>query len=239
MLAVVLLVLAAPPKPSIEGLDKPKKVVTTKLGRSELAAGHVTVRCTDLGPKVLVEIRDPGLIGARDAWLKTKTGDVMPPCDGNADDDVVHLSGLNGFGAVVGVRGELIFATSADQFGDREGLRVFHSVTGEQLLDVERSTQKPAVVRVDGPSVWLRYHEAIPATCDPLGQKAEACWEELKQNAQLPVDVKVKAPPCDAKFKASHMVTGKSLIAVPVELDLNAPHTKKFLAGEATCAVAP
>lgn len=235
----LLVFLAATPKPTIDGLDKPKKIVTTKLGKSELAAGEVTVRCTELGTKVLVEVMDPGLIGVRDAWLKKKSGDALPPCDGNADDDVIHLEGLSGFGAVEGVRGELIFATSADFFGDRAGLRVFHAQTGELLLDVERSVQKPATIRVDGPSTWLRYHEALPATCDPLGQKAEACWEELKQNAQIPVDVKVKAPPCDAKFKAAKVTTGKSLLAVPVEIDLHAPSSKKFLSGEATCAVAP
>lgn len=237
MLIPLLLVLAA--KPSLDGLDKPKKVVTAKLGKSELAAGEVTARCTDLGTKLLVEIHDPGLIGVRDAWLKKKNGDALPPCDGNADDDVIHLEGLNGFGAAEGTRGEFIFATSADHFGDRAGLRVFHVVTGELVLDVERSVQKPATLRVDGPSVWLRYHEALPATCDPLGQKAEACWEELKQNAQIPADLKLKAPPCDARFKAAKVATGRSLLAVPVEVDLLAPKSKKFLPGEATCDVAP
>lgn len=239
MSLALLLLLAAAPKPFIEGVEKPKKVITTKLGKSELSAGEVTARCIDLGKTVLVEVNDPGLIGARSAWLQKKGGETMPPCDGNANDDVIHVEGLGGFGQVEGVRGDFVFAASADHFGDREGLRVFHAVTGETVLDVERSVQKPAALRVDGPHLWLKFHEAIPATCDPLGEKAEDCWKELKAIAQVPEDVVLKPPPCAAKFKAAKAPIGKSLLAVPVEVDLNDPKLKRFLSGEATCDVAP
>lgn len=239
MHVALLLLLTAAPKLAVEGVEKPKKVLTAKLGKSELAAGEVTARCIDLGKTVLVEVNDPGLIGARSAWLQKKAGETMPPCDGNANDDVIHIEGLGGFGQVEGVRGDFVFAASADHFGDRAGLRVFHALTGETVLDVERSVQRPASLRVDGPHVWLRYHEAIPATCDPLGEKAADCWAELKASAQVPEDVVLKPPACDAKFKAAKAVTGKSLLAVPVEVDLNDPKTKRFLSGEATCDVAP
>jgi hypothetical protein len=240
MLLTALLLLAAAPRPAgVEGLDKPKKVVTANLGKSELAKGDVTARCMDLGATVLVEVNDPGLIGPRAAWLERKVGDAMPPCDGDADDDVIPLEGLSGFGTVAGVRGDLVFVTSADTFGDREGLRVFHATSGEQVLDVERSTQRPASLRVDGTHVFLRLHEAIPATCDPLGERAADCWRELKAAAGVPPDVSLKAPPCDARFKAARAAPGKTLLAIPVEIDLTDPKSKRFVSGEATCDVAP
>ena len=240
MMILSLLFLAAAPPP-IVGLDKPKKVQVGKLGKSERADGEVTVHCMDLGKLMLVEVRDPGLMGARDAWLKKKTGEVMPPCDGS-DVDVTRIEGLSGYGYIVGTRGEFIFETSADAFGDRMGLRVFSATSGAMLLDVERSLQKPATLTLEGASLWLRYNEAIPATCDPVGAEAETCWKQLRADAKIPEDVAIKAPPCGPAFKGKQVLPGAALIAVPVEVDLNAPvktRVKRFRAGEATCDVAP
>ena len=240
MMVLIPLLLAAAPPP-IVGLDKPKKVQVGKLGKSELAAGDVTVRCTDLGKVMLVEVQDPGLMGARDAWLKKKTGEAMPPCDGS-DVDVTRIEGLGGYGYVAGTRGDFVFGSSADAFGDRMGLRVFSATTGAMLLDVERSLQKPATLTLEGPSLWLRYNEAIPATCDPVGAEAETCWKQLRADAKIPEDVAIKAPPCGPAFKGKQLLPGAALIAVPVEVDLNAPlktRVKRFRAGEATCDVAP
>ena len=235
---LTLLLLAATPRPAVEGLDKPKKAQLGKLGKSELAAGDVTVRCVDVGKFMLVEIKDPGLKGARDAWLKKKNGDVLPPCDAN-ETDVLRVD-VGGYGYVDGTRGDFIFATSADGFGDRVGLRVFSATTGAMLLDVERSTQKPATFKVEGASLWLQYLEGIPATCDPAGELAAACWKELRESAKIPETLELKAPPCDAEFKGKKVFPGSSQIAVPVEVDLNSPaKTKRFRAGEATCSIAP
>lgn len=236
---LLLLLLAAGPRPAIEGLEKPRNVRVGKLGKSENATGTVTIRCVDVGKSALVELKDPGLIGDKDAWLRKKTGDAMPPCDAN-ETDVTHLEGLSGFGAVDGTKGDFIFATSADGFGDRAGLRVFSATTGATLLDVERSTQKPASLSVADASVWLRYHEALPATCDPVGVEAEKCWKQLRDDAKIPEDLKLKPPPCDKELKGKNVLPGSALLAVPVEVDLNAPKTsKRFRAGDATCALAP
>lgn len=237
-MVLLLLLLAAAPRPAVDGLDKPKKSQTGKLGPSELTKGTVTVRCVDLGKVMLVEINDPGLKGARDAWLKKKASDAMPPCDAS-DTDVIHIEGAGGYGYIQGTRGEFIFATSADTFGDRLGLRVFSAVTGAMLLDVETSMQKPASLHLDGASLWLRYHEAIPATCDPVGAEAETCWKQLRDDAKIPAELEVKAPQCAAAFKNKKVLPGSALLAVPVEVDLNAPKTKRFRTGEATCDIAP
>ena len=236
---LLLLLLAAGPRPTIEGLDKPKNVQVGKLGKSENAAGPVTIRCVDVGKFALVEIKDPGLIGAKDAWLRKKNGAAMPPCDAN-DAEATHVEGLSGFGYVDGTKGDFIFATSADTFGDRAGLRVFSATTGAMLLDVERSTQKPASLSTEGTSVWLRYHEALPATCDPVGAEAEKCWKQLREDAKIPEDLTLKAPPCEKELKGKNVLPGSALLAVPVEVDLTAPKTsKRFRAGDATCALAP
>jgi hypothetical protein len=235
------LLLAAAPRAGIEGLDKPKKAQQGKLGKSELAAGDVTVRCIDVGKMMLVEVKDPGLKGARDAWLKKKNGEAMPPCDGS-ETDVTLVEGVGGFGYIDGTRGDFIFATSADGFGDRVGLRVFSATTGSMLLDVERSMQKPATFVVDGASLWLRYNEGIPATCDPVGAEAESCWKQLRADAKIPDEVEIKPPPCGPVFKGKQVLPGSALLAVPVEVDLNAPlktRVKRFRVGEATCDVAP
>ncbi len=238
MMLFTLLLLTAAPRPAIEGLDKPKKSQIGKLGPSELTKGTVTVRCFDLGKVMLVEVNDPGLKGARDAWLKKKTSDAMPPCDGS-DADVIHLEGVGGYGSVDGTRGDFIFATSADGFGDRVGLRVFSATTGAMLLDVERSMQKPVTFHPDGASLWLRFNEGIPATCDPVGAEAETCWKQLREDTKIPATLELKPPDCGAAFHGKKLLPGSALLAVPVEVDLNAPKTKKFRAGEATCDVAP
>ena len=147
MLAPLLLILAA--VPSVQGLDKPKKAQTAKLGKSELAAGTVVARCWDLGKVMLVEVNDPGLKGAKDAWLKKKTGDAMPPCDGN-DTDTQHLESIAGYGYVEGSKGDFIFVAGSDTFGDRIGLRVVSATNGALLVDVERSISKPATLTVRG-----------------------------------------------------------------------------------------
>jgi hypothetical protein len=239
MMFLIPLVLAA--TPPIAGLDKPKKVQVGKLGKSELAAGDVTVRCMDIGRLMLVEVKDPGLKGARDAWLKKKNGDAMPPCDGS-ETDVIRVEGVGGYGYVDGTRGDFIFASSADAFGDRVGLRVFSATTGAMLLDVERSSQKPAALVLEGASLWLRYNEAIPATCDPVGAEAESCWKQLRADTKIPVELEIKPPPCGPAFKGKQLLPGSALLSVPVEVDLNAPlktRVKRFRAGEATCDVAP
>ncbi len=236
MLAPLLLILAA--VPSVQGLDKPKKAQTAKLGKSELAAGTVVARCWDLGKVMLVEVNDPGLKGAKDAWLKKKTGDAMPPCDGN-DTDTQHLESIAGYGYVEGSKGDFIFVAGSDTFGDRIGLRVVSATNGALLVDVERSISKPATLTVDGASLWLRFHGSIPATCDPVGPEAETCWKQLVADTKIPEDVKIKAPDCAKAFKGKEVLPGSSLLAVPMEIDLNAPKTKRFRAGEATCDIAP
>ena len=236
---LTLLLFAATPRLTIEGLDKPKNVQVGKLGKSENASGTVTIRCVDVGKSSLVEINDPGLMGAKDAWLRKKTGEVMPPCDAN-DTEVTRVEGLSGFGYVVGTRGEFIFANSADGFGDRLGLRVFSTNAGAMLLDVERSMQKPATLTTQGTSLWLRYHEALPATCDPVGPEAAKCWKQLREDAKIPEAIAIKAPPCEKELKGKNVLPGSALLAVPVEIDLTAPKTsKRFRAGDATCALAP
>jgi hypothetical protein len=239
MLLSLLLVLTVTPRVNVEGLDKPKKAQTGKLEKSQLAAGNVTIRCMDVGRFMLVEINDPGLKGAKDVWLKKKNGDAMPPCDAN-ETDVIKVEGAGEYGYVDGVRGEFIFVSSADAFGDRMGLRVFSATSGAMLLDVERSTQKAATLKVEGASLWLQFIEGIPATCDPVGDQAAACWKELRESAKIPDAVEIKPPPCDAEFKGKKIFPGSSQIAVPVEVDLNGPkYPKRFRAGEATCSIAP
>ena len=238
MLLIALLALAASPRPNVEGLDKLKKPQVGKLGKSQLAEGTVTVRCFDLGKVMLVEVNDPGLMGAKDAWLKKKTGEAMPPCDGS-DAEVTHLEGVGGYGSIDGVKGEFVFASSADSFGDRMGLRVVSATTGAMVLDVERSLQKPVTLHAEGASLWLRFNEAVPATCDPHGAEAESCWKQIREDAKIPADVKVKAPNCAAAFKGQQVLPGSAQLAVPVEVDLKAPKTKHFRAGDATCSLAP
>jgi hypothetical protein len=239
VLALTLALLAATPRPLVEGLDKPKKAQTGKLGKSELVPnGVVTVRCVDAGKVMVVEVIDPGLKGAADAWLKKKTGDAMPPCDGN-DADTTRLDGVIGYGYVAGTKGDFLFVQSADGFGDRDGLRVLSLSTGALVLDVERSTQKPASLHADGAALWLRFHEAVVATCDPVGAEAEKCWQEVRDAAKVPKELEVKPPPCAKYEKAITAAPGSAQVALPVEVDLNAPKTKRFRAGEATCSVAP
>lgn len=233
---ISLLILSA--VPSVQGLDKPKKAQTAKLGKSELAAGTVTARCVDLGKVMLVEVNDPGLKGAKDAWLKKKTTDAMPPCDGN-DADPTHLESVAGYGYIEGTKGDFIFVAGSDTFGDRLGMRVVSATNGALLVDVERSISKPASLHAEGPSLWLRFHGAIPATCDPVGDQAENCWKQLVTDAKIPEDVKVKAPDCTKAFKGKTALPGAALIAVPMEIDLNAPKTVRFRTGDATCDIAP
>ena len=238
---VLLAVLAAAPKPSIEGLDKPKKAQTGKLGKSETSpGGTVTVKCFDAGAVMVVEVDDPGLMGAADAWLQKKNGNALPPCDGNGNaDGLTRLDGVIGFGHLVGQRGNFLFAESADGFGDRMGLRVFALPEGTLILDVERSVLAPATLKAEGDALWLRYHEAVVATCDPVGEQAERCWQQVRDAAKVPADLDVKPPRCGPYEKQLAAVPGSSQIALPVEVDLKAPKTKRFRAGEATCAVAP
>jgi hypothetical protein len=238
-MAMILLSLlfAATPNGHVEGLDKPKGVRVVKLGKSELAEGEVTARCLDLGKSMLVEVIDPGLMGARDVWLKKKTGPAMPPCDGN-ELDALHVKGMAGTSYLDGTRGDFIFSIGPDAFGDRIGLGVFSATTGAMLLDVERSMAKPATLVPEGTRLWLRYHQALPgvASCDPVGVRAEACWKQLRVEAKIPDDVKLKPPRCEASAEGRQF-----LLAVPVEVDLNSPmpQTKRFRAGEATCEIAP
>lgn len=238
---VLLAVLSAAPKPTIEGLDKPKKAQTGKLGKSETSpGGTVTVKCFDAGAVMVVEVNDPGLMGAADAWLQKKKGAALPPCDGNANAaDVTRLDAVIGYGSVLGTKGDFLFVQSADGFGDRMGLRVVSLTTGALVLDVERSMWRPATLKAEGDSLWLRYDEAVAATCDPVGPQAERCWQEVRDAAKVPADLDVKPPPC-AKFEKQILaVPGTSQIALPVEVDLKAPKTKRFRAGEATCGLAP
>lgn len=238
MFLLMMAVIAATPRPSVEGLDKPRQAQTGKLGKSELANGPVTIRCIDVGRAALVEIRDPGLKGAKDVWLRKKNGDSMPPCDAN-ENGVTRVEGVAGFGYVLGAKGDFIFAESADGFGDRIGLRVFSASTGAMVLEVERSAQKPAALHAEGSSLWLRYHEPVPATCDPVGDDAAKCWKEVVESARIPGSVEVKPPPCGPHEKQLKAAPGSSQLAVPVEVDLSSPKTKRFRAGEATCGVAP
>ncbi|MEW6429912.1 MAG: hypothetical protein AB1730_00270 [Myxococcota bacterium] len=238
---LLLAMLAAAPKPSVEGLDKPKKAQTGKLGKSETAPGGVvTVRCFDAGAVMVVEVNDPGLMGAADAWLQKRKGNALPPCDGNADAaDPTRLDGVIGYGYVLGTKGDFLFVQSADGFGDRMGLRVLSLTTGALVLDVERSVWRPATLKAEGDSLWLRYHEAVVATCDPVGDAAERCWQEVRDAAKVPADLDVKPPPCAKDEEQRLAVPGSSQLAFPVEVDLKAPMTKRFRTGETTCGLAP
>lgn len=239
MLLILAVILAAPPAPAVEGLDKPKKTQIGKLRKSELTPnGTVTVKCFDAGAVMVVEINDPGLMGASDAWLKKKTGPTMPVCDG-VDTDVIRLDAMIGYGYSIGTKGDFLFVQSADSFGDREGVRVFSLTSGALVLEAERSLQKPATVKAEGAVMRFRFHEMVGATCDPIGDETEKCWQLIRDAAKIPSELQVKAPSCAKHQKAIEAAPGSSQIAVPVEVDLAAPKTKHFVAGEATCGVAP
>lgn len=152
---------------------------------------------------------------------------------------MTRLDGVIGYGYVLGTKGDFLFVQSADGFGDREGLRVFSLSTGALVLDVERSVDHPATLKAEGNALWLRYHEAVVATCDPVGDAAERCWQEVRDAAKVPADLDVKPPPCGKYEKQLTATPGIAQLALPVEVDLKAPKTKRFRAGEATCGLAP
>jgi hypothetical protein len=232
--------LAAGPKVhTLTGLDKPKKEQRGTLGNSELAEGKVTIHCRDMGAMVIVEVNDPGIKGARDVWVEKKAGDAMPPCD-ESDRGRTHLSAAEGFGNVAGAKGDFVFVTSSDGFGDRMALRVFQLSSGNQLFETELSTQQPITLTVEGKALWLRFHRAVPLTCEPHGETAAQCWKELRESARVPEELEVNPPPCDAIFKGkpSHL-SGTPLVALPAEIDLTAPKSLRFRAGAATCAESP
>ena len=234
-LIISLLVLAAAPAASpLQGLDKPKKEQRATLGEREHTTGRVTIHCVDVGASMLVEINDPGLMGARDVWLKKKTGDVLPPCDAN-DAGATHVGGAEGYGSVAGTKGDFLFVTSADSFTDRRGLRVFSLTTGEQRYEAEFNEGQPITLTADGKSLLLRFHLAISSTCEPRGDEAAACWKQLRESANVPDGVDIKPPPCDAVFKGKTGM-GTALISLPAEVDLTAPKKVKYRQGAATCA---
>lgn len=238
MLLVALLLAAAPPT-YVKGLDKPKKEQRATLGDSETTKGKVKIHCVDVGAAMLVEIDDPGLMGARDVWLRKKQGDAMPPCDAN-ESEVTHVTGIPGYGYVAGTKGEYLFAVSADAFGDRMGLRVFSVTTGEQLYETDFSLQHPVTLTAEGKSLRMRLHVAVTATCDPLGAEAATCWKEILDTARVPDGLELKPPPCDAAFKGKPALPGTAQVALPAEVELSAsPRKAKYVAGAATCAEAP
>ena len=51
--------------------------------------------------------------------------------------------------------------------------------------------------------------------------------------------LELKPPNRSPAFQRKLLLPGFALLFVPVEVDLNAPKTKKFRAGEATCDIAP
>jgi hypothetical protein len=237
MLIVSMLLAAAPATPvagRLKGLDKPKKEQRATLGESETTRGKVKIRCVDVGASMLVEIDDPGLMGAKEVWLKKKLGDAMPPCDAN-ESGVTHITGIPGYGYVAGTKGDYLFATSADSFTDRSGLRVFSLVTGEQLYETEFNVDQPITLTAEGKSLWLRFHVAVTSTCNPLGAEAASCWKEIRESARVPESVEIKPPPCDAAFKGKSAMPGPALISLPAEVDLSSPKTLKYLPGAATC----
>lgn len=234
---LVLATLAAQPKLAITGLDKPRKEQVGTLANSETAKGKVTVHCRDAGNFVVVEVNDPGLMGARDVWVERK-GDGAQPCD-DSDAGGTHVSGAEGYGYVAGTKGDFLFVTSADGMGDRMGLRVFQLSSGNQIFETEFSLQQPVTVTVDGKSMWLRFHLAVTVTCEPYGETAEACFKDILESAHVPASVEIKPPPCDALFKDKHHLSGTSQVALPAEVDLSAPKSVKFRAGAATCAEQP
>jgi hypothetical protein len=237
-LLAVLLAAAPVAKPSpLQGLDKPKKEQRGTLGESPSTKGKVKIRCLDVGPSMLVEVNDPGMMGARDVWLEKKTGDAMPVCD-ESDAGGTHVSGAEGYGYVEGTKGEFLFVTSADAFGDRQGLRVFSLLTGAQVYEAEFSLQQPVQVSLEGKSVLLRFQLAITSTCEPRGEELASCWKQLRESANVPDAVEIKPPPCDAAFKGKTGF-GASLIALPAEVDLSKPKTVKYRPGAATCAESP
>ena len=76
---LALLCAAAPvaKPPRIQGLDKPKKEQRATLGQSPTTEAKVKIRCVDVGASMLVEVNDPGLMGARAMWLEKKNGTTM------------------------------------------------------------------------------------------------------------------------------------------------------------------
>jgi hypothetical protein len=183
---------------------------------------------------MLVEIDDPGLMGSKEVWLRKKAGDVMPPCDAN-EAGVTHVPGIPGYGYVAGIKGDFLFATSADSFSDRAGLRVFSLTTGDQVYETEFNLDQPFTISAEGKSLMLRFHVAVTSTCNPLGAEAETCWKEIRESARVPEGLEIKPPPCDAVFKSKTGLPGPALIALPAEVDLSAPKTLKYRAGAATC----
>ena len=236
---LALLCAAAPvaKPPRIQGLDKPKKEQRATLGQSPTTEAKVKIRCVDVGASMLVEVNDPGLMGARAMWLEKKNGTTMPPCDEN-DSGGTHVSGAEEYGYVEGTKGDFLFVTSSDAFGDRMGVRVFSLLTGAQLYDAEFNLDQPFTVTAEGKTLVLRFHLAITSTCDPRGDELAACWKQLREAANVPEGVDIRPPPCDAVFKGK---TGlfNALIALPVEVDVSKPKPVKYRKGAATCAEAP
>ena len=236
MLLILTVLLAASPPPPIKGFDKPKKEERGVLGESELAKGKVKIYCADVGRWMLVEVTDPGLKGARDVWLRKKIGEAMPPCEAS-ESGVTRLEGAATYGYVAGVKGHFVFVTSADGASDRRGVRVYSLVDGAEVYTAELSTQFPATVTSDGKTTVLRFHLGIHARCEPLGDDASSCWKEIKEGANIPAQVAVEPPPCEALLKRHPDRMGIQ-VAVPAEVDLSSPKVVKFTAGPATCTFA-
>lgn len=236
-LLLPLILAASPIATHLKGLEKPKKEQRGVLGDSQLAAGKVKVHCVDVGNWWLTEVDDPGHKGAVAVWLKRKTGDAIP-CDGN-DEGVTHLSGAEGFGSFAGVRGEFVFITSADAFGDRAGLRVYSLRDGNQVYETEFSLHAPVTLSGEGKSTVMHFHVAIAATCEPRGDDAATCWKQLRESAHVPDALDVKPPPCDAVFKGKGPMAGTTLISLPAEIDLSSPKSFKYRTGTAGCAESP
>jgi hypothetical protein len=238
-LLLTLVLAAAPPLP-IVGLDKPKKEQRATLGDSETTKGKVKIHCVDVGSAMLVEVDDPGLVGARDVWLRKKTGDAMPPCDAN-EAGVTHVTGIPGYGYVVGTRGEYLFAMSSDEFGDRSGVRVFSLKDGVQLFEADVGLQRPLTLTTEGKALVMRFHLMVSLTCEPLGAEAAECWKQVRENAHVADSVDIKPPPCDAVFKGKKdVLPGTAQVALPAEVDLSvSPRRVKHIAGAATCAESP
>lgn len=238
VLLLPLLIAATPISAHIKGLDKPKKEQRGVLGDSQFTQGKVKILCVDVGNWWLTEVDDPGHKGAVAVWLKRKTGDPIP-CDGN-DEGVTHLAGAEGFGYFAGTRGEFVFITSADGFGDRAGLRVYSLRDGNQVYETEFSMGEPATLSGEGKSLVFRFHVAIAATCEPKGEEAAACWKQLRESAHVPESLDIKPPPCDAVFKGKGPMAGTTLISLPAEVDLSSSKTPlKYRAGTASCTESP
>lgn len=166
--------------------EKPERIAKKILGKSEKSAGKVVQYCHVYDDLAVIEVKDPGVMGASSlVFHPIVGGNASKACN---PDDKTHSYDVKAEGYFVGKFQRYVFTQGPDCFGRYCPFQLFYASDQNYRLILQGTVaadKRIEFIKQPTGKIGLEYWVGVKSSCSLVDKEKQHCWRKVLRKGKL------------------------------------------------------